>query len=664
MGTLSTLALQSSLTTQLDEKLTAAHRRTVDGPVRVGGIAVAPDQAADEPPRTDRAARSDPARTRAPSTSSCPTAPTPPTSPRCRRATSTTTATWSRSTRRRPSSCSPCRPTVQPVSIVLSDLGSYRAIASVATDGTTTVTALPTTSVTSTVTTFVAVEVVVAALALLVAAAAGMVLVRRELRPLDRVVGTANRVARLPLDRGEVVLADRVPARDTDPATEVGQVGAALNKLLGHVEQALGARHESESQVRQFVADASHELRTPLASIRGYAELVRRSPDDVPVSALQAMSRVESESERMTALLEDMLLLARLDAGRPLASEPVDLTVLAIDAVTDAHAAGPDHDWRLDLPSEDAPRGRPRARRRPPPAPGAGQPPVERPAAHARRHRRDRPRPSHRRPGRPAGVRRRPRHPARPAREPVPAVHARRRLPQQRHGVHRPRPGDRARGRHGPRRHHHGVERPRHHVHGHPPGRARRLTLPATSAHQRVPTPFCADVSASTRATSAHQRVPTHFCADVAVAGAGWAREPGRDGRRCLRGVVMADLSKAFSGFSTDDVPAARAFYADVLGLDVSEENGMLFLRFESGHEVLVYPKGPAHEPAGYTVLNFPVEDVPGTVAELRERGVPFEKYAGTPVETDDDFVFRGGGPLIAWFTDPAGNILSIIEAS
>ena len=126
----------------------------------------------------------------------------------------------------------------------------------------------------------------------------------------------------------------------------------------------------------------------------------------------------------------------------------------------------------------------------------------------------------------------------------------------------------------------------------------------------------------------------------------------------------MADLSKAFSGFSTDDVPATRAFYADVLGLDVSEENGMLFLRFESGHEVLVYPKGPAHAPAGYTVLNFPVEDVPGTVAELRERGVQFEKYAGTPVETDDDFVFRGGGPLIAWFTDPAGNILSIIEAS
>ena len=123
----------------------------------------------------------------------------------------------------------------------------------------------------------------------------------------------------------------------------------------------------------------------------------------------------------------------------------------------------------------------------------------------------------------------------------------------------------------------------------------------------------------------------------------------------------MADLSNAFSGFSTDDVPAAVAFYRDTLGLDVSEENGMANLHLASGARVLVYPKGPGHTPATYTVLNFPVEDVAGTVADLRAKGVEFEKYAGTPVETDDDFVFRGGGPLIAWFTDPAGNILSII---
>ena len=123
----------------------------------------------------------------------------------------------------------------------------------------------------------------------------------------------------------------------------------------------------------------------------------------------------------------------------------------------------------------------------------------------------------------------------------------------------------------------------------------------------------------------------------------------------------MADLSNAFSGFSTDDVPAAVAFYRDTLGLDVSEENGMANLHLASGARVLVYPKGPGHTPATYTVLNFPVEDVAATVAELRGRGVEFERYAGTPVQTDDDFVFRGGGPLIAWFKDPAGNILSII---
>jgi len=119
------------------------------------------------------------------------------------------------------------------------------------------------------------------------------------------------------------------------------------------------------------------------------------------------------------------------------------------------------------------------------------------------------------------------------------------------------------------------------------------------------------------------------------------------------------DLSNAFSGFSTDDVPAARAFYGETLGLDVSEDHGMLWLHL-SGKDVLVYPKGPAHQPATYTVLNFAVDDVPGTVAALRERGVPFERYGEL---TDDDYVARGGGPLIAWFTDPAGNICSVIQA-
>ena len=188
--------------------------------------------------------------------------------------------------------------------------------------------------------------------ALIIAGWAGAVIVRRTLQPLARVAATATRVSELKLDRGEVDLAQRVPEADTDARTEVGQVGAALNRMLDHVGNALEARHASEMQVRQFVADASHELRTPLAAIRGYAELSRRSRQPVPEEVGHVLRRVESEAKRMTALVEDLLLLARLDAGRPLAHDPVDLTMLVVDAVSDAHAAGPRHDWQLDLPEE------------------------------------------------------------------------------------------------------------------------------------------------------------------------------------------------------------------------------------------------------------------------------------------------------------------------
>ncbi|GAA1600229.1 sensor histidine kinase [Actinoplanes couchii] len=187
---------------------------------------------------------------------------------------------------------------------------------------------------------------------LIIAGWGGALIVRRTLMPLDRVAATATRVSELRLDRGEVQLAQRVPEQDTDPRTEVGQVGAALNRMLDHVGNALEARHASEMQVRQFVADASHELRTPLAAIRGYAELSRRSRKPIPDEIAHVLTRVESEAKRMTALVEDLLLLARLDAGRPLAQDPVDLTMLAVDATSDAHAAGPRHYWQLDLPEE------------------------------------------------------------------------------------------------------------------------------------------------------------------------------------------------------------------------------------------------------------------------------------------------------------------------
>jgi two-component system OmpR family sensor kinase len=180
----------------------------------------------------------------------------------------------------------------------------------------------------------------------------GTWLVRRNLEPLRKVAATATRVTQLPLHSGQVALAERVPTEYTDTRTEVGQVGAAFNEMLDHVDEALNARHQSEQRVRQFVADASHELRTPLASIKGYAELSRRERDPMPTSVNHAMDRIESEAARMSALVEDLLLLARLDAGRPLDRTPVDLSMLVVDAVSDAHAAAPDHKWSLDLPPE------------------------------------------------------------------------------------------------------------------------------------------------------------------------------------------------------------------------------------------------------------------------------------------------------------------------
>jgi two-component system OmpR family sensor kinase len=184
------------------------------------------------------------------------------------------------------------------------------------------------------------------------AGAAGAALVRRALRPLWRVAATARKVSDTRLDRGHVALSARVPVSDTNPHTEVGQVGLALNHMLGHVAGALAVRHDSEVRVRQFVADASHELRTPLAAIRGYAEITRRSAESVPPDITYALSRIESESHRMTLLVEDLLLLARLDSGRPLGREVVDVSRLVVDVVNDAHMAGPGHQWRLDLPGE------------------------------------------------------------------------------------------------------------------------------------------------------------------------------------------------------------------------------------------------------------------------------------------------------------------------
>ena len=243
-------------------------------------------------------------------------------------------------------------------SVRLPGFGNYRVIASRVASGPSgtvvTVTGLPTADVDSTLHNLVGWEALLTLLGVGVAAAIGVVVVRRQLQPLREVAGTAHAVAALPLASGAIEMTERVPERLTDEETEVGQVGAALNTLIQHVEESLRARHRSEQQVRQFVADASHELRTPLTTIRGYTELAARRPDDEQATKT-ALAKVQEEAGRMSALVEDLLLLARLDAGRALEEQRVDLTQLCLEAVSDARVIGPSHRWQLVLPAEGDP---------------------------------------------------------------------------------------------------------------------------------------------------------------------------------------------------------------------------------------------------------------------------------------------------------------------
>lgn len=202
----------------------------------------------------------------------------------------------------------------------------------------------------STLIMLVALEGLIALVVIAGATFIGRKWIRREMLPLGEVAATARNIGSQDLIAAPTVdTFDRVDSSIAQPGDEVGDVGFALNTMIDNVETALQARAESEQRLRQFVADASHELRTPLASIQGYTQLLQRGATDQEL----ALSRIASESARMSGLVEDLLLLARLDAGRELTSDPVDVIPLAIDAVSDAHAAGPDHQWSLDLPEID-----------------------------------------------------------------------------------------------------------------------------------------------------------------------------------------------------------------------------------------------------------------------------------------------------------------------
>ncbi len=189
-----------------------------------------------------------------------------------------------------------------------------------------------------------------ALLALLAAAAGTVVLVRQSLRPLGRVAAIAGDAASLPLDAAQYRVTARVDDRDTDPQTEVGVVGHTLNQLLDNVDSTLTRMAESDRNTKQFLTDASHELRTPLAAILGYAELTRQESDMLPPMTEYALTRIEAESQRMSTLVSDLLLLSRLGEGYELELEDLDICDLVADAVNDAAVAGPDHHFVADLP--------------------------------------------------------------------------------------------------------------------------------------------------------------------------------------------------------------------------------------------------------------------------------------------------------------------------
>ncbi len=213
------------------------------------------------------------------------------------------------------------------------------------------VTGIPLKDMNNTLATLVAVMAGGSLAVMVIAGLLGSWIIRRTMRPLERVSAVATGVAQADLESQVLSRADRVQPRDSNPRSEVGAVGFALNQMLGNVQSALQAREKTENQMRAFIADASHELRTPLAAIKGYSDLLRWT-ENLSDSGEQSVNRIESQTARMSRLVEDLLLLARLDEGKQPVFEAVDLSEMLAESTFDMQVAAPNHRWTLNIPDD------------------------------------------------------------------------------------------------------------------------------------------------------------------------------------------------------------------------------------------------------------------------------------------------------------------------
>ncbi|MBG6085173.1 sensor histidine kinase [Zhihengliuella flava] len=242
----------------------------------------------------------------------------------------------------------------QPQSLNLT-IGTYR-VAAARIDDSVIISGLPEAGTRATLDRLTFTIIFVSLTGLVATALIGSLIIRRSLRPLERVSALARRVAGQQLDTGRVDVVERVAEYDAVPGTEAGNVGHALNALLDNVDSALAARQASEEKLRRFVGDASHELRTPLASVRGYSELINAT-EHLSADGQQAMRRVLDQSRRMGKLVDDLLLLARLDNAQSSLTPDrrdgvVDLSRLVVEEAADFRVTAPNHLWDLDVPAE------------------------------------------------------------------------------------------------------------------------------------------------------------------------------------------------------------------------------------------------------------------------------------------------------------------------